>query len=197
MKLRCLLLMLMLVSCSLKGSAKAEVFATPQVKEKPPQTYAVLPFEMRLSPSRAALRLDSLLKYPNAAAVVTDAFESAFLETGARIVERSQLDKAIQEAAFANSGLTENDGVALGKLVSANAVVLGSVTEYHKGGFGSKATTVSVSVKAIDVETGTIIWKGQSTYTGASMGREYTIEPEAVAPAVAKALVQDLLVKSK
>jgi curli biogenesis system outer membrane secretion channel CsgG len=197
MKLRCLFLMFFLVSCHLKGAAKAEVFATPQVKANPPQTYAILPFEMRLSPSRGALRLDNALKYPNAAAVVTDAFESAFLETGARIVERSQLDKALSEAALANSGLSENDSVALGRLVSANAVVLGAVTEYHKGGFGSKATTVSVSVKAIDVETGTILWKGQGTYTGATMGREYSIEPEAVAPQVAQALVRDLITKSK
>jgi curli biogenesis system outer membrane secretion channel CsgG len=180
-------------SCAI--SATAEITATPLLKEKPPQSYALLPFELRLSPSLKTLRVENALKYPNAAKVVTDAFETALLETGARIVERSQLDKALKEAAFANSGLTEANSIELGKLVSASTIVMGSVTEYHKGGFGKKETTVSVSVKAIDVESGTILWKGSGLFEGAKFGPKYSMEPEVAVPQLAKAFVQELIKK--
>jgi curli biogenesis system outer membrane secretion channel CsgG len=187
------LLTLLLVSCT--ASLTAEIAASPDLKAKPPKTYAMLPFEMKLSPDLSTISIKDAMKYPNANTVMNDAFETAFLEGGIRVVERSKLEAAIKEAAFANSGLTADNGIQLGKMVSADAILMGTITAYHQGGFGKKPTIVSVSIKTISVETGTILWKGEATFQGPPAGREFEADPSKVSKQVAKKLIQELLTK--
>ena len=185
------LLAALFISCA--GSLTGEISASPELKAKPPKTYAMLPFEMRLSPELSTISIKDALKYPNAPANMSDAFETAFLEAGLRLVERTRLEAAIKELAFANSGFTTDDGVKLGKLVSADAILIGTITAYHQGGFGKKPTIVSVSVKTIDVESGTILWKGQATFKGPPIGKDFGADPSQVAARVAKKLLQELV----
>lgn len=180
------LLLLSLSGCQPK--IQADMFTSAELGSRAPKTYVVLPFESRISERETR-------KHPDAHEVLTDAFETAFLETGARLVERARLREVLGEAALSASGLTEEDTVRLGKLLSADAVLFGTVTAYHKGGFGSQATTVSLTVKAIDVASGAILWKGTSTYTGAPMGTNYSIDPAVAARDAAKGLVAELLKK--
>jgi TolB-like protein len=63
------------------------------------------------------------------------------------VVERSQIDKAIKEQAFGQSGLVDaKQAVTLGKLVGAKIIVVGSVTKI--------GSTYSVNARFIDVQTG-------------------------------------------
>lgn len=181
-----LFLSLFLFACS--PNIQAEMLVSADLKERPPKTLVILPFESRIPEKESR-------KHPDAGEVLTDAFETAFLMTGARLVERSRLKEVLGEAAFSASGLTEEDGVKLGRLLSADAVVVGVVTAYRQGGFGSTATTVGLTVKAIDVESGTILWKGSGTYTGAPMGTNYSIDPAIAAKEAAKRVVEELLQK--
>jgi TolB-like protein len=63
------------------------------------------------------------------------------------VVERSQIDKALKEQAFGQSGLVDaKQAVALGRLVGAKIIVVGSVTKI--------GSTYTVNARFIDVETG-------------------------------------------
>jgi TolB-like protein len=63
------------------------------------------------------------------------------------VVERSQIDKAIKEQAFGQSGLVDaKQAVTLGKLVGAKIIVVGSVTKIGQ--------TYTVNARFIDVQTG-------------------------------------------
>jgi hypothetical protein len=186
MRKEALLAWLLLAGCT--PSLAADLFVSPDLASRAPSTYVILPFESRI-PAREATR------HPDADEVLTDAFETAFLETGARLVERGKLKAILGEQAFSASGLTEEDSVKIGRLVSADAVIVGVVTSYHQGGFGSPATTVSLTVKAIDVTSGAILWKGSGTFTGAPMGTNYTVDPAVAAQGAAKRLIEEFLKK--
>lgn len=78
------------------------------------------------------------------------------------IIERSQISKIISEQALQQSGVTDpKTATDLGKIVGANAVVMGEVTDYviwnNLAGYGS---TISFSVRMVDVQTGNIILNG-------------------------------------
>jgi hypothetical protein len=177
---------LLLAGCA--PTVAADLFVSPDLVSRSPSTYLILPFESRI-PAREASR------HPDAGEILTDAFETAFLETGARLVERGRIKAILSEQAFSASGLTEEDSVKIGRLLSADAVIVGVVTSYHKGGFGSPATTVGVTVKAIDVTSGAILWKGNGAYTGATMGANYSVDPTVAAQGAAKRLIEEFLKK--
>jgi TolB-like protein len=64
-----------------------------------------------------------------------------------KVVERAQIDKALKEQSFGQSGLVDaKQAVTLGKLVGAKIIVVGSVTKI--------GTTYTVNARFIDVETG-------------------------------------------
>lgn len=63
------------------------------------------------------------------------------------VVERAQIDKALKEQAFGQSGMVDaKQAVTLGKLVGAKIIVVGSVTKL--------GSTYTVNARFIDVETG-------------------------------------------
>jgi len=63
------------------------------------------------------------------------------------VVERSQIEKALKEASFSQSGLVEgSQAVTLGKLLGAKVIVVGSVTKI--------GSTYTVNARFIDVATG-------------------------------------------
>jgi len=59
------------------------------------------------------------------------------------------------------SGFTDQEWIKVGKMLNADVVIFGAVTSYNRViGGPAVYTTVGFSVKAVDVETGMIIWKG-------------------------------------
>lgn len=64
------------------------------------------------------------------------------------------------------SGFTDQEWIKVGKMLNADVVIFGAVTSYNRViGGPAVYTTVGFSVKAVDVETGMIIWKGNHTKT--------------------------------
>lgn len=65
------------------------------------------------------------------------------------LVERSQIETILKEQQFQLSGLTESEGVSVGKLVKADVILLGNV--------GKLGSSVVFSAKLIAVETGKVL----------------------------------------
>jgi hypothetical protein len=162
------------------------------------------------------------LQYQNAASLVRDAFETAFLEQGFKIkpcpeartseaisgvkgtmtadyTKENAKDSAEKQQLAVESqvrvgeqGITEEHGLEAGKLGGADVVLFGTVTAFYRGVFGGRYTTVGFSVKAIDVKTGEVVWK-------ASLMRStrwtYNYDPGMYAQEIAKRLVSELVGK--
>ena len=65
------------------------------------------------------------------------------------LVERHQIESILKEQQFQLSGLTEDQGVSVGKILKADVVVLGSV--------GKLGTSIVFSARLINVETGKVM----------------------------------------
>ncbi len=168
-----------MAACTLKKT-EPMVWVGPHLNDKSSEVCVILPFDN----SNLQEHKDN---YPEAAETVRDRFETALLEAGYQVVERSMIDKLIAELEFSMSGLTEQLGIKVGKMLDADVVIFGAVTSYYRVMWGPVVyTTVGLSVKAVDVETGVIIWKGNHTKTifwdifdvdsPASLAREVTKE---------------------
>lgn len=167
------------------GHRKAIMWTSPDFNVYQSKVYAILPFEDRNSTKYKA-------NYPDAADVVRDAFETAFLKTGHPVVERRKFQSIISEMEFSMSGLTEEQGIEVGKMLNADIIVFGIVKSFYKGSFIGSYTTVGFSVKAVHAESGVIIWKGSHTK---STSWSYDFDPAAFADEVANDIVQELISK--
>lgn len=127
------------------GSAgrRANVFVTPE--HRTANSVAVMPF-------RAATELIGTS--------VSDMFVTELLKTQRyQLIERSQLANVLGEAEVALAGLTAGQAARLGQMAGADAVIIGSVSEYENvAQRGHTLPVVGVSVRMIDSTTSRILW---------------------------------------
>jgi curli biogenesis system outer membrane secretion channel CsgG len=120
---------------------------------------------------------------------MSDMLTTALVQSGRfRIFERSQLTSVMQEQGLGQSGaMVEKTAAQAGKLLGAEMIVMGSVTEFgtkkSEGGtrlgqvtIGTQtlSATVAVDVRLVDAQSGEIKWSGtvrkEETKTGLSLG---------------------------
>jgi hypothetical protein len=102
---------------------------------------------------------------------VEDVFVQVLIQKGYQLVSRSDLQDVMKEQAFQKSGLTDDNAVAVGKLLKVPAVLLLGITEAPNdsssgglgGGFGSSKpagsnTRASIGARLIDVGSGEVRW---------------------------------------
>jgi curli biogenesis system outer membrane secretion channel CsgG len=95
--------------------------------------------------------------------VIADLFSAEFSRlNNIAIIERSRISNVLDEQALQQSGVIQAEKAAsVGKLLGADAVVMGELTDYvswsNLAGYGS---TISFSVRMIDVQTGKVILNG-------------------------------------
>lgn len=130
--------------------------------EYEPSVYAVLPFEVRPTDE---LDEEGILDYEeefgpyrvvedNGAEIAQEAYEDAVILIGSDVVVRSRITDVLNEIEFQTmSGLTEADAAQVGAMVNADAIIVGTVTRYNY-------YNVAVSVRALDVERGIVLWSG-------------------------------------
>lgn len=135
-----------------KPKLSTEVVASPEAK-KASRSYAVMPFDDRNKGLGGTF-------FPEAPEVIREALETALLENGQRTVERGQLQQVLAEVAFSNSGFAEADRIKVGQLANAEILVFGAVNRYL-GGRG-RAIEIEFEARAVDVQTGSIVWKGSA-----------------------------------
>ena len=80
------------------------------------KTVAVMPFSADVGIS------------PKVAEECMEAFKSALLDAGFKLVERQAIDKIMKEKALALAGLTTGDSVEVGQLLAADGLLIGNVT---------------------------------------------------------------------
>ena len=87
-------------------------------------------------------------------------FITYFQPAGYTMVERTQIDKAIDEQGFQRSRMTESQTVRIGQILNVSKIVIGDVNiimgQYN------------VDVRVINVETGTIAATEGATFDGSS-----------------------------
>ena len=88
-------------------------------------------------------------------------FNTYFAPKGAEIVERTSVDKILQEQKFQNSRFTNTDMVALGEMLNVSLIVVGDINVVME--------QYNVDVRVVNVQTGTTVAKdGTSFSTGGS-----------------------------
>ncbi|TGL52289.1 hypothetical protein EHQ59_09565 [Leptospira kemamanensis] len=89
--------------------------------------------------------------------------ESQFLKSGIALVERKKQDILLEEIKFSNSGLTDSNRLAFGKLTNANRVIMieDLVIKEPKT---SNYTEILFSIRCVDIESGQIVWSKPSKY---------------------------------
>jgi curli biogenesis system outer membrane secretion channel CsgG len=106
---------------------------------------------------------------------MSDMLTTALVQSGRfRIFERSQLAQVMQEQGLGMTGaITEQTAAQAGKLLGAEMIVMGAVTEFgakkEEGGIGLKkfkigaqtlSATVAVDVRLVDAQSAEIKWSG-------------------------------------
>ena len=128
-------------------------------------TYAILPFQdQRESHS-------SDLGY-NVVDAMTDAFETEFVGAGFKVVDRRNIQNALDELKFSYQGDVDPEKrKQIGKLTNSDIMVIGKLRTFQNALFldkskpdkPSKCASISFSVKAVQIETGEILWTGSLT----------------------------------
>jgi hypothetical protein len=101
--------------------------------------------------------------------------EFAFLESGLTLVERSKLDNLIAEKKLSLVGLTESDSQKIGNFLNADIVVFGLIpawSYYH----ANDTALIQIMIKAIDVNTGQIIFKAMFNHQFKTNGPNFRYE---------------------
>lgn len=79
------------------------------------------------------------------------------------LLERSQLTRALEEAGIEQGGdLSTREIVAIGSLLDADILIVGSIDEYEKGDALSPKRRVALSLQLLDAATGDLV--GVTTY---------------------------------
>jgi len=109
---------------------------------------------------------------PETRQILVDSTQMEFLRKGWNVVERSNIQKAIDELNFQNTDLASPDQrKQLGHVLNVDALTFVNI--------GGNTDEMSITIKMIDVETGDLLWMGSgdgslntglSTITGVLIG---------------------------
>ncbi len=102
-------------------------------------------------------------------ASVSDLFVTELMKTGRyELIERGQLSNVLGETDVQLSGLTAGQAVQVGRMAGADAVVIGTVSEYENVAQGGRTLpAVGISVRLIDATTGKVLWSVDHAGRGA------------------------------
>jgi curli biogenesis system outer membrane secretion channel CsgG len=144
----------LLVLMVLIGCAAPTVFIKPDFDSTRIRKIAILPLE---SPDKTI------------SSVATDIFTAEFITLGKfEVVERSQLDKIIEEQKLGAAGTLDPATIKeVGRILGADALVIGSVYpnyRYEEIAFAplpaKEIENINLNVRLIEVETGSVLWSG-------------------------------------
>lgn len=134
--------------------------------------------EMDLSLIRrvAVLPLDNLTREQMAHEKVRRILVSELLATGAfEVVDPGEVNRAVAElGAQAASGIKVEEIKRLGRSLNAQALLMGAVVEYGEIRSGAvSAPLVSLTLRMVEAERGTIIWSSNVSEGGIGLGTRF------------------------
>lgn len=113
-----------------------------------------------------------------------------------RLVERRRVQDLLNEQDFDPQRIDDATAVRIGKMLGAQAVILGTVTEYTRG-------RCSVSMRLVEVETGEHLWQARDTLLASNVAvrklaedrfdaHRLRTDPDALASVTVRLLVETL-----
>lgn len=150
-----LALSLLAVTARADDGINSDIYVNKKFNISQNTRFAVMPFALTASWAQAQNE-ESTKK--NVEDKNTDKFELSLLNAGVKVIERNKLERIFSEQTFSKTGLTEADSIKLGKMLSADVVVLGTIpiwTYYDKTHKGF----IEILIKGVAVETGEIVFK--------------------------------------
>jgi len=136
-----------------------EIYRDPNMDFGAVKTVAVVPF-VNLSRDQIAGER------------VRDVFINALLATGAvYVLPTGEVNRGLAKAEVPNpSAPSPEEIVKLGKLIKAEAVILGTLREYGDVRSGTaSANAISMSLQMMETETGRVVWTGSTTKGGVTI----------------------------
>jgi len=118
--------------------------------------------------------------YPNSGELAYEAFSTYILEIeGYSVVDRGALEEIIKEQKLGQSGtIDQSKAVEIGKLLGAQGVVLGSVTEYVERNYLLfPPAKVSLTARMVNTETSEVEWTASKTVGGSTRWLTWFIWP--------------------
>ena len=82
------------------------------------------------------------------------------LDLDVNVVERTELDEVFKEQVVQLKHADDAEVLKVGKLVGAQAIVVGEVQQWERGD-GDQVSRVSLVLRMIDVETGVVLFNGE------------------------------------
>jgi hypothetical protein len=92
-----------------------------------------------------------------------ESIRSAIVSKGLPMVERNKIDKIINEIQFSQTGLTESNRLAFGKLLNADRIILISNTTRNSIDSISKFK-LNFTITCVETNSGRILWSHQMMY---------------------------------
>ena len=138
------------------------------------QNYKYTPTEADLKAYGLAMLsyAEMTLKQP-VGRIVADALQTALLNLGWPVIERSRLKEVLTESQiqeFLTSQGNYDGAKKLARLLDADVLILGKVIIYQQGLHVSWHNAVGFSARAINVNDGTILWSIAVVYESGSLG---------------------------
>jgi TolB-like protein len=148
------------------SAPEAALLPPPPVPEPP---LAEIPLVPREKVNVAVLQFEAQNTSSGDAAVVADWVRNELVRSGrCTVLERVQVEKVMAEHALQTTGCTtEECAVKLGRLLNVQRMVVGS--------FGKLLSSYVISVRVVDVETGSIVY-GDTVKTETEKGMEGDIK---------------------
>jgi polysaccharide biosynthesis protein PelC len=150
-------LLTLVAGCAAKHATEATYHA-PTMDFSLVRTVAVMPFANMSTTQTADER-------------VRDVFMTMLQATGQiYVLPMGEVQRGLSRVEMSNpTAPSDQDVVALSKILGCDAVVTGSVLEYGEARSGSaSASYISVSVQMLEAGSGKLVWSAQSTKGGIS-----------------------------
>jgi curli biogenesis system outer membrane secretion channel CsgG len=106
---------------------------------------------------------------PELSRALADELAAHLLNARFDVVERAELEQVMQEQAFQMSDDVDPATVVrIGALAGADGVVLGRVTDYRDEATGAESTTLGISVRCVQAQTGSLIFTSSAAQNAAA-----------------------------
>lgn len=102
---------------------------------------------------------------------VTSYITGILLENRHPVVERAKLETIFEEQHLILSHAKDGDVLRVGKLTGATQVIFAEVTQTRRGFLDDP--TLSVTLRAVSIESGEVLWTGRAAFTDATSDPDY------------------------
>lgn len=142
----------------------------------------------------AVLPFKAQPEHPESGALAYEAFSTYLLRLkGYSMIDRGALDQVIKEQKLTQTGIIDQEkAVEIGKLLGAEGVVLGTVTEYTPRNYLLfPPAKVSLTARLINTKTGEVEWTASDTRGGLKRWFTWLVWPAGIVATVISPSAED------